>query len=64
MTTVEKQEEVERAVRALLAETPDWVAFYRETFGLRGIVRRLFPTRELLAEFEQTEAYRELQHTL
>ncbi len=64
MTVTERQQEVEHAISDVLAKTPDWITFYRETLGLRGIVRRCFPTRELLAEFETTETYRHLQQTL
>ena len=42
-----------------LTRSPDWVTFYREVFGLRGIVRQAFPSRDSLAAFEQTEAYHE-----
>ena len=48
----------------LYAQGPDWVTFYREILGLRGIVRHAFPTREALAAFEQTEAYQEILQLL
>jgi predicted HicB family RNase H-like nuclease len=48
----------------LLESGADWVKFYREILGLRGIIRQNFPTREALAEFEQTEAYTEIQRML
>ena len=34
--------------------------FYREVMGLHGLVRRAFPTMEAMAEFEQTETYRQI----
>lgn len=64
MITSEKQTEVRRTAEELYAQRPDWVAFYRETLGLRGIVRHTFPTREGLVAFEQTEAYQEILHLL
>ena len=56
----EKHMEVQRTAEQLYAQQPDWVTFYRETLGLRGMVRHAFPTREALAAFEQTEAYQEI----
>jgi predicted HicB family RNase H-like nuclease len=64
MITAEKQTEVKRTAEQLYAQGPDWVTFYRETLGLRGIVRQAFPSRESLAAFKQTEAYQDIQHLL
>lgn len=64
MITDDKQMEVKRTAEDLYAQAPDWVTFYREIFGLRGIARRMFPTREALAAFEQTEAYQEILQML
>jgi len=64
MITAQKQEEAQYAAKALYAQSPDWVTFYREVLGLRGVVRRMFPTLESLAEFEQTEAFRDIQQML
>jgi len=52
---------VEQAAANLYQQDPDWVTFYRQILGLRGVVRRSYPTREGLAEFEQTAVYREIQ---
>ena len=61
MTPVsEKHEEIKCAVENLFATNPDWVKFYREVMGLHGLVRRAFPTLEEMAEFEQTETYRQI----
>ena len=64
MISSEQQTEVKRTAEQLFDQRPDWVTFYREVFGMRGIVRQAFPSRDSLAEFEQTEAYHELQHLL
>ena len=64
MITAEKQTEVKRTVEQLYAQGPDWISFYRETLGLRGIVRQAFPSREALAAFEQTEAYLDILRLL
>jgi hypothetical protein len=60
----EKHTEIQRIAQDLYGKSPDWVTFYREIFGLHGIVRHTFPTRELLNDFEQSDAYREIQHML
>ena len=60
----EKKEEVQRAARGLYSSNPDWVTFYRHILGLHGIVRRSFPTRDALGEFEQTDVSEEIQHML
>ena len=64
MIAAEKQEQAMQAVEDVLSKSPDWVAFYREVLGVRGILRQMFPTRDALAAFEQTDAYREIQRTL
>lgn len=60
----EKHAEIQQIAQDLFAKSPDWVTFYREMFGLNGIVRHTFPTRELLNDFEQSDAYRDIQHML
>ncbi|MEN6407358.1 MAG: toxin-antitoxin system HicB family antitoxin [Thermoguttaceae bacterium] len=64
MITLEKQAEVQRTAERLFAEKPDWITFYREVLGLHGIVRRLFPTREALLAFKQTDSYRDILQLL
>lgn len=64
MTELEKQTEVRRTARALFKHRPDWITFYREILGRHGVVRRLFPTREALALFKQTDAYLDIQKML
>jgi predicted HicB family RNase H-like nuclease len=65
MTTGEKREdEIQRQAETLFSQDPDWVAFYREILGLHGVVRRRCTTRESLADFEQTQAYRQIQQML
>jgi len=57
-------DEVQRTAKALYDQKPDWVRFYREILGVRGTMRRHFPTREAIDEFEQTDAYRDIQRML
>ncbi len=59
-----KHAEIKRAVEKLFATKPDWMKFYREVIGLHGLIRRAFPTFEAMAEFEQTETYREIHRML
>jgi predicted HicB family RNase H-like nuclease len=60
MITKERLTEIKRMVDQLYAQEPDWVTFYREILGVRGVVRHVFPSLEMLAAFEQTEAYQEI----
>lgn len=60
----ERARGVLEAALALYARRPDWVTFYRQVFARGGVVRRMFPTPEALAEFERTETYRQLQRML
>jgi predicted HicB family RNase H-like nuclease len=64
MVSVEKQMEVERVAREMCSHMCDWITFYREILGPHGLVRRTFPSRESMAEFKQTAAYREIQEML
>jgi predicted HicB family RNase H-like nuclease len=64
MITTEKQAEVQRFAERLFQEAPDWATFYREILGRHGVVRRMYPSLEALAAFEQTEAYEEIQRML
>jgi predicted HicB family RNase H-like nuclease len=64
MIATEKHTEVKRTAENLIALGTDWVTFYREILGLRGVVRHVFPTREALATFEHSEAYQEILQLL
>ncbi len=61
MITAEQETEILQRAERLFSRGPDWVTFYRELMGLRGVVRQHFSTREALAEFEQTEVYKQIQ---
>jgi predicted HicB family RNase H-like nuclease len=64
MITSEKQHEIKQVATSLYSTGPDWVSFYREVLGLHGIVRRCFPGLDAMKEFEETEAYEEIQRML
>ncbi len=56
MVIAEKETAVKQAADELFCQQPDWITFYREILGLHGVVRHTFPTREMLAAFEQTRS--------
>ncbi len=60
----ERHFEIQRIAQDLFEKGPDWVTFYREILGLHGIIRHTFPTRELLNDFEQSDAYKDVQQML
>lgn len=63
-TTDARARKVLEEALALYGRHPDWVTFYRQVFARGGLVRRMFPTPESLAEFERTETYLQLQRML
>jgi hypothetical protein len=70
MTSIAKSSMEETEIREFAEELlarmprPDWVDFYREVFGLHGIIRRSFPKPKELAKFERSKAFKELQWML
>jgi len=67
MTTAEKQdrlEEIQNHAKRLFAQDPDWATFYRRILGLQGVVRERFSSRPAMDEFEQTEAFMQIQRML
>ena len=61
-TTLEdRKQEAYRVAATLYRQDPDWVTFFREILGIGGMVRRLFPQRTELIEFERTTEYAEIQ---
>jgi hypothetical protein len=60
----DQHEEIKSVAERLYAAKSGWIMFYREIFGLRGMIRRHFPTMEAMAQFEQTNTYREIQRML
>lgn len=61
---VEKHAEIQNIAQELYSKNPDWVTFYRKIFGLHGIVHHTYPTRDMLNDFEQSDAYRDIQQML
>ncbi|MCE5267926.1 MAG: toxin-antitoxin system HicB family antitoxin [Planctomycetaceae bacterium] len=64
MLLMEQEAEVKQAADLLLAQRPDWITFYREILGPNGVVRQVFPTRDAITIFEQSETYEEILRSL
>ena len=60
----EQRQEVFRHASELFSQEPDWVTFFREVLGVDGIVRRLYRDGAELAQFEQSDEYRNIQQML
>jgi predicted HicB family RNase H-like nuclease len=55
---------LQRQITEAYKRHQDWINFFREVLGTDGIVRRMYPTAEELAEFEKTEEYAAIQQML
>ena len=64
MTRTEKMDRIYRTANELYETEPKWPTFFREILGLNGMVRRMFPTRQALDRFEQTETYQDILRML
>jgi len=53
-----------RGATELFSKEPDWVTFYREVLGVEGIVRKLYPTPEAYADFQNSAEHCEIQRML
>ncbi|MGQ9503733.1 MAG: hypothetical protein ACUVQG_03540 [Thermogutta sp.] len=56
--------QVEATAQRLWADGVAWTTFFRDLLGPEGLVRKLFPTPDQLAEFERTEVYQKIQEML
>ena len=54
----------QRIAADLFQRQPDWITFFREVLGVDGLLRKLFPTPEEMADFEKTGQYAEIQAML
>lgn len=61
---VEQRQEVYRVASDLFSQEPDWVTFFREVLGVDGIIRRMYKEGTELAQFEQTDEYKNIQQML
>ena len=54
-------QKVLQVARQLYQGKPDWVTFFRETLGVNGAARSVFPNQEEYAQFEQSSEFAEVQ---
>jgi predicted HicB family RNase H-like nuclease len=57
----DRRHTAQRIATEMFHQQPDWVTFFREVLGVDGLLRRLFPKPEELANFEKTDQYSEIQ---
>lgn len=56
-----RSQKVLQVARELYGSKPDWVTFFRETLGVNGAARTVFPTQAEYIAFEQSHEYTEIQ---
>lgn len=54
-------QKVLQVARQLFQEKPDWVTFFRETLGVKGAARAVFPSQVDYVQFEQSKEFLEIQ---
>jgi predicted HicB family RNase H-like nuclease len=54
-------QKVLQVARQLYQGKPDWVTFFRETLGVNGAARSVFPTQDEYVNFEQSQEFAEIQ---
>ncbi len=55
-------QKVLQVAKQLYLEKPDWVTFFRETLGVKGAARSVFPTQSEYVQFEQSNEFSEIQN--
>lgn len=58
---VARCQKVLQVARQLHQGKPDWVTFFRETLGVNGAARSVFPTQDEYVKFEQSNEFSEIQ---
>jgi predicted HicB family RNase H-like nuclease len=58
---VARCQKVLQVARQLHQGKPDWVTFFRETLGVNGAARSVFPSQEEYVKFEQSNEFSEIQ---
>ena len=54
-------QKVLQVARELFQSKPDWVTFFRETLGVSGAARNVFPRQQDYVAFEKSREYSEIQ---
>ena len=57
-----KCQKVLQVARELFQSKPDWVTFFRETLGVSGAARNVFPRQQDYVAFEKSREYAEIQN--
>jgi predicted HicB family RNase H-like nuclease len=57
----DRKHTAQRIAAEMFHQQPDWITFFREVLGVDGLLRRLFPKPEELANFEKSAEYNEIQ---
>jgi len=57
-------QEIYRAAYEKFRQAANWVEFYREIFGVRGLLRQALPLPHQYHQFQQTQEYVEIQRML
>ncbi|MBW3596077.1 MAG: hypothetical protein KY475_02250 [Planctomycetes bacterium] len=60
----DRRREAITAAEELYEQRPDWVVFFREIFGVGGVVPRLFPPGRQRDAFEKSAEYGQIQEML
>ena len=55
-------QKVLQVAKELFMSKPDWVTFFRETLGVSGSARSVFPKQSEYVEFEKSREYTEIQN--
>ena len=55
-------QKVLQVARELFQSKPDWVTFFRETLGVSGAARSVFPRQQDYVAFEKSREYAEIQN--
>ena len=55
-------QKVLQVARELFQSKPDWVTFFRETLGVSGAARNVFPRQQDYVAFEKSREYSEIQN--
>ncbi|QDS89486.1 hypothetical protein EC9_36860 [Rosistilla ulvae] len=60
----ERPAEAMRLAQEAFTQTSNWIEFFRETLGVEGFVRKLFPTLEEMHYFEESHEHGQIQEML
>jgi hypothetical protein len=59
-----RRREALRVADELYRQKPDWLVFFREVFGVEGVIAKLFPTPDDRAVFDASEEHAEIHRKM